>query len=358
MTISPLPDAPLLTDTPEDFNTKAFAFVGALDTFVDETNALAGAVNGDATSAVNAAASATSRAAEAAASAANSAGTANVVPWGAGVVYAMGDCVWSPVNFQTYRRKTAGAGATDPSADASNWIQITASATSDPTIIHEADIGSKVQAYDADLTSFAGKTAPAGAVLGTTDTQSPTNKTMGSGCVWNGGVISVTYGGTGAATLTGLVKGNGTGAFSAASAGTDYLAPDSALGTPASGTLTNCTADGTNAVGFKTIPQNSRSAAYTLVLGDSGKHIFHPSVDTTARIFTIPANASVAYPIGTALTFINQNAAGVVTISITTDTMRLAGAGSTGNRTLAANGVATAIKVTSTEWIISGAGLS
>lgn len=110
-------------------------------------------------------------------------------------------------------------------------------------------------------------------------------------------------------------------------------------------------------VGYLEIPQNSQSAAYTLVLTDSGKHILHPSADTTARTFTIPANASVAYPVGTAITFVNQNAAGVVTIAITTDTMRLAGAGTTGSRTLAANGVATAIKITTTEWIISGTGL-
>jgi hypothetical protein len=78
------------------------------------------------------------------------------------------------------------------------------------------------------------------------------------------------------------------------------------LGTPTSGALTNCTADGTDAVGFRNIPQNSQSADYTLVLADSGKHILHPSADTSARTFTIPANSSVAYPIGTALTFINQ----------------------------------------------------
>lgn len=107
-------------------------------------------------------------------------------------------------------------------------------------------------------------------------------------------------------------------------------------------------------VGYMEIPQNSQSAAYGLVLADAGKHILHPSADTTARTFTIPANASVAYPVGTAITFINQASAGVLTIAITTDTMRLAGAGTTGSRTLAANGVATAIKVTSTEWIISG----
>jgi hypothetical protein len=130
------------------------------------------------------------------------------------------------------------------------------------------------------------------------------------------------------------------------------------LGTPTSGNLSNCTADGTNAVGFKIIPQNSQSAAYTLVLADSGNQIFHPSADTTARTWTIPANGTVPFPVGTAVTFINQNAAGVITIAITTDTMRLAGAGTTGSRTLAANGIATAIKVTSTEWLISGTGLT
>lgn len=138
-----------------------------------------------------------------------------------------------------------------------------------------------------------------------------------------------------------------------------YLTTNPALGTPVSGNLTNCTVDGTNEVGFKIIPQNSQSAAYTAVIGDSGKHIFHPAVDTTARTYTIPSNASVPYPIGTALTFVNQNGTGgVVTIAITTDTMRLAGAGTTGSRTLARNGIATALKITATEWIISGSGLT
>ena len=106
------------------------------------------------------------------------------------------------------------------------------------------------------------------------------------------------------------------------------------------------------------VPQNSQSAAYTLVLSDANKHILHPSADTTARTFTIPANASVAFPIGTTVSFVNQNAGGVITIAITTDTMRLAGAGTTGSRTLAANGIATAIKVTSTEWLINGTNLT
>lgn len=129
------------------------------------------------------------------------------------------------------------------------------------------------------------------------------------------------------------------------------------LGTPSSGNLSSCTADGTNDVAAKNLPQNSRSTAYTLVLSDAGKHILHPSADTSARVFTIPANSSVAYPIGTALTFINQNGGGAITISITSDTMRLAGTGATGSRVLSANGIATAVKLTSTEWIISGINL-
>lgn len=114
----------------------------------------------------------------------------------------------------------------------------------------------------------------------------------------------------------------------------------------------------TLSVGFRGIPQNSRSTAYTTVGSDAGRHVLHPSSDATARVFTIDSNANVPYPIGTAITFINQNGAGVVTIAITSDTMRLAGAGTTGSRTLAANGIATAIKIATTEWIISGTGLA
>jgi hypothetical protein len=115
---------------------------------------------------------------------------------------------------------------------------------------------------------------------------------------------------------------------------------------------------GTTTFGYLGIPQNSKSAAYTTVMADAGKHIYHPGADTTARTFTIDSNANVAYPIGTTLTFINDTSAGVVTIAITSDTMILAGAGTTGSRTLAANGIATAVKMTSTRWIINGTGLT
>jgi hypothetical protein len=110
-------------------------------------------------------------------------------------------------------------------------------------------------------------------------------------------------------------------------------------------------------VGFRNTPVNSQSAAYTLVLADSGKTIFHPAADNNARTFTIPANSSVAYAVGTVVSFINLAAADV-TIAITTDTMYLGGDGATGSRTLAEYGIASALKVSSTDWVISGNGLT
>jgi hypothetical protein len=169
-----------------------------------------------------------------------------------------------------------------------------------------------------------------------------------------------TYPGAGIPNSTGSAWGTsytttGSGTVVALATSPSFTTP--ILGTPTSGTLSNCTVDGTNSVGYLNIPQNSQSAAYTLVLADAGKHIFHPSTDANARTFTIPANSSVAYPIGTAITFINMTSQ-VVTIAITTDTMYLSSAGTTGSRSLAQYGSATAIKITSTSWIISGSGLT
>lgn len=104
------------------------------------------------------------------------------------------------------------------------------------------------------------------------------------------------------------------------------------------------------------LPVNSQSAAYTTVFTDKNKTILHPTADNNARTFTIDSNANVAYPLGTTLTFVNQ--INTVTIAITSDTLTLAGAGTTGSRTLAANGIATAIKVAATSWVINGTGLT
>jgi hypothetical protein len=181
-------------------------------------------------------------------------------------------------------------------------------------------------------------------------TASPTNYMVGQVTSFSGTslVVNVT-----------LINGSGTiAAWSiSVTAVANYLPLAGGTMTGAITFAAGQTVDGTNGVGYINIPQNSQSAAYTLVAADAGKHIFHPSTDANARTFTIPANSSVAYPIGTAISFVNRTSQ-VVSIAITTDTMYLAGTGTTGTRSLAQYGTATALKMTSTTWIISGAGLT
>lgn len=122
--------------------------------------------------------------------------------------------------------------------------------------------------------------------------------------------------------------------------------------------ISSCRIDGTNPVGFLNAPIVSQSAAYSLVLSDSGKVIFHPSSDANNRTYTIPSSTTVAYPLGTILSFANLATANPVTIAIITDTLYLAGTGSTGSRTLGAYGIAQATKVALGIWVLTGTGVS
>lgn len=69
-------------------------------------------------------------------------------------------------------------------------------------------IGTDVQAYSATLTTWAGKTAPSGTVVGTTDTQTLTNKTLTSPVI-AGSVTEAEYTITSAASID-LDPANGT----------------------------------------------------------------------------------------------------------------------------------------------------
>ncbi len=107
-------------------------------------------------------------------------------------------------------------------------------------------------------------------------------------------------------------------------------------------------------VGFLGAPQMSDQDDYTLALTDAGGHYYHVSGST--HTLTIPANASVAFPIGTVIAIVNENGGGNLSIAITSDTLRWGS--STGTRTLAANGTATLLKVTSTVWRLTGDGIT
>ncbi len=111
------------------------------------------------------------------------------------------------------------------------------------------------------------------------------------------------------------------------------------------------------AVGFRTIPQVSKSADYTTLASDSGKDIFHPSTDANARAFHIASEALVNYPLGTCIGFVNDSAEDV-TIDVVSDLLVWLPTGATGQRILAENGACVAKKIGSARWQISGLGLT
>lgn len=167
---------------------------------------------------------------------------------------------------------------------------------------------------------------------------------------------------TSGATFTGSVALNG--GFSVDS--TAFSVADTTGNTSIAGTLsvtgaitgTPATPGNTtsaDAIGYIGIPQVlNPSSPYTISASDAGKHIY---MTTSGRTITIPANGSVPLEIGTTIVIINA-ASVTTTIDINTDTLLLAGTGSTGNRTLAQHGMATCVKITDTSWIISGNGLT
>jgi hypothetical protein len=148
MAITPLPSPPEPTDSTAQFNAKAFAWVAAIDTWTTQANATAveadasadaaavSATNASnsATAAANSASASASSASAAATSAETAAAATNAVLWVSGTTYAIGFLAYSPVDKRVYRRLTAGAGTTDPSADAVNWSQLT-------RVVEQSDIG-------------------------------------------------------------------------------------------------------------------------------------------------------------------------------------------------------------------------
>ena len=98
------------------------------------------------------------------------------------------------------------------------------------------------------------------------------------------------------------------GTLPADSGGTGLTSPGtSGNALTSNGTGWASTALPSNAV---TYPQNVQSGNYTLVLADAGKHIY--SANTGAQTITIPTNASVAFPIGSVITIVNDGTSKIV----------------------------------------------
>jgi len=187
------------------------------------------------------------------------------------------------------------------------------------------------------------------AVLSAASTATLTNKTFDTGGAGNvlkvnGNTVTATAG-TATVTLpntTDTLVGRAT---------TDTLTNKTITAMTADSTVSDTNTIATDSVGFRGIPQNAQSGAYQLLLTDNGKHI-----SITTGGITVPAN-STAFPIGATIVIFN-NSATSQNITITTDTMRLAGSTTVGTRALAGYGIATLVKVAATVWVISGTGVS
>ena len=159
------------------------------------------------------------------------------------------------------------------------------------------------------------------------------------------GGTGITSFGTGVATALGQ-NVTGSGGIALATSPT-FVTP--VLGTPTSGALTTCTADGTNPVGFKNIPQSgsAKTASYTLATGDVGKFI---EVGASGSI-TIP---DATFAAGDVLSIFN-NTSGNITITCTITTAYIAGADADeASVDLATRGICTILFISGTVCVISG----
>ena len=96
------------------------------------------------------------------------------------------------------------------------------------------------------------------------------------------------------------------------------------------------------------------TADYTAVLDDQYQ-VLVPMNKATAVAFKIPTNASVAFPVGTAITVLNKGA-GTCTISAVTPgtTTVLSAGGTAASPTLAQYKTAVCIKTATDTWYVAG----
>jgi hypothetical protein len=105
------------------------------------------------------------------------------------------------------------------------------------------------------------------------------------------------------------------------------------------------------AIGFKAIPPGSTSSG-NLALTDAGKHVY-----VSAGV-TVPPNSTAPFDLGTVITIVNSSASSITITQGSGVTLRFSGSSSTGNRTLAAYGLCSCIKVATDTWYISGSGMT
>jgi hypothetical protein len=104
------------------FAARAEAFTNWMKTVAAQMQTLATGMYNNAVDAFNSATNSAISANASAASAAAAQALTGAVAFNSGTTYTLYQAAISTVNLLTYRRKTAGSSATDPSADSTNWV--------------------------------------------------------------------------------------------------------------------------------------------------------------------------------------------------------------------------------------------
>jgi len=118
-----LPPPPSTSD-PLNFDSEGDAFLAAWPAFQEEMQAAKDNVYDNTEITYNNAVEVATNTAAVAANTLLAASYAGATVWVSGTTYALYDVRFSPINNRSYRRIIAGAGTTDPSADATNWALI------------------------------------------------------------------------------------------------------------------------------------------------------------------------------------------------------------------------------------------
>lgn len=199
------------------------------------------------------------------------------------------------------------------------------------------------------------KTIPTGDVIGTSDTQTLTNKTIDAS---NNTLTNVSL--TTAVTGTLPVANGGTGITSLGTGVATWL------GTPTSANLISVVSDetGSGSLVFGTSPTlndpkinltiDPETASYTAVLANNGQLVTMDNA--SANTFSIPTDASVAFPVGTQINVL-QIGAGQTTIqAVTAGTTTVVSTGGTANapKLRVRYSSATCIKLAANSWVVMG----
>jgi hypothetical protein len=124
------------------------------------------------------------------------------------------------------------------------------------------------------------------------------------------------------------------------------------IGTTANLALTGTNTVNGNEIGFRDLPKSRTvSANFTLATTDRGCFIEY---NDTGDICTVPANATVAIPVGAVIAILNDGTGNLAINREAGVAMKLVGSGVDANRTLAPGGYAWLHKANTNTWYISG----